>query len=72
MVRARQIILAKGGAETANVFTRICLATFGQIPWHCPPAMPIEIVLLPNGSFPSGQSILLVPLGNLPTADYLR
>ncbi|MBI9112843.1 squalene--hopene cyclase [Maridesulfovibrio ferrireducens] len=51
MVRARQIILAKGGAETANVFTRICLATFGQLPWHCPPAMPIEIVLLPKWFF---------------------
>ena len=51
MVRARQIILAKGGAETSNVFTRICLATFGQIPWHCPPAMPIEIVLLPKWFF---------------------
>ncbi len=51
MVRARQVILAKGGAESANVFTRICLATFGQIPWHCPPAMPIEIVLLPKWFF---------------------
>ncbi|CCO25137.1 Squalene--hopene cyclase [Maridesulfovibrio hydrothermalis AM13 = DSM 14728] len=51
MVRARRTILAKGGAETSNVFTRICLATFGQIPWHCPPAMPIEIVLLPKWFF---------------------
>ncbi len=51
MVRARRIILAKGGAESANVFTRICLATFGQLPWHCPPAMPIEIVLLPKWFF---------------------
>lgn len=51
MVKARQIILALGGAEKCNVFTRITLALFGQIPWHTPPAMPIEIMLLPRWFF---------------------
>jgi squalene-hopene/tetraprenyl-beta-curcumene cyclase len=51
MVKARQMILALGGAEMCNVFTRITLALFGQVPWHTPPAMPIEIMLLPRWFF---------------------
>ncbi|MBF0527370.1 MAG: squalene--hopene cyclase, partial [Deltaproteobacteria bacterium] len=34
-----------------NVFTRFTLALFGQIPWRTTPAMPIEIVLLPEWFF---------------------
>lgn len=48
MLRARDAILAAGGAERANVFTRIALALFGQVPWRAVPAMPIEIMLLPE------------------------
>jgi squalene-hopene/tetraprenyl-beta-curcumene cyclase len=48
MVRARQAILARGGAAHANVFTRIALAFFGQLPWRAVPFMPVEIVLLPR------------------------
>lgn len=48
MVRAREAILARGGAARANVFTRIALALFGQIPWRGVPFMPVEIVLLPR------------------------
>lgn len=51
MVRARKIILAHGGAARSNVFTRITLALFGQIPWRGVPFIPAEIVLLP-GWFP--------------------
>ncbi len=51
MVRARRMILALGGAERCNVFTRITLALFGQVPWHTPPAMPVEIMLLPGWFF---------------------
>lgn len=51
MVRARNMILALGGAAKCNVFTRITLALFGQVPWHTPPAMPIEIMLLPKWFF---------------------
>jgi len=51
MVKARQMILALGGAAKCNVFTRITLALFGQVPWHTPPAMPIEIMLLPKWFF---------------------
>lgn len=48
MRRAREAILALGGAAKANVFTRIMLAQFGQIPWRGVPFIPVEIMLLPK------------------------
>jgi squalene-hopene/tetraprenyl-beta-curcumene cyclase len=48
MQRARQAVLARGGAARANVFTRITLALFEQIPWRGVPFMPVEIILLPR------------------------
>jgi squalene-hopene/tetraprenyl-beta-curcumene cyclase len=48
MVRAREAILARGGAARANVFTRIALALFGQVPWRAVPYIPVEIMLLPK------------------------
>ncbi|HKK01530.1 MAG TPA: squalene--hopene cyclase [Desulfuromonadales bacterium] len=51
MVKARSKILSMGGAARVNVFTRIALALFGQIPWHTAPAMPVEIMLLPKRFF---------------------
>jgi squalene-hopene/tetraprenyl-beta-curcumene cyclase len=47
MARARDAILAAGGAERANVFTRAQLALFGQVPWRAVPVMPVEIMHLP-------------------------
>jgi len=48
MVRAREAILAHGGAGTTNVFTRILLALFGVISWAAVPIIPVEIMLLPR------------------------
>jgi squalene-hopene/tetraprenyl-beta-curcumene cyclase len=48
MRRAREAVRGRGGAERANVFTRIMLALFGFIPWRAVPMMPIEIMLLPK------------------------
>ena len=48
MMKARNAILAYGGAERANVFTRILLAQFGQLSWAHVPTMPVEIILLPR------------------------
>jgi squalene-hopene/tetraprenyl-beta-curcumene cyclase len=48
MVRARAAILQRGGAARSNVFTRITLALYGQIPWRGVPYIPVEIVLLPR------------------------
>jgi squalene-hopene/tetraprenyl-beta-curcumene cyclase len=48
MVRARSAILECGGAARANVFTRLTLAMFGQLPWRAVPYIPVEIMLLPK------------------------
>ncbi len=48
MLKARRAILSLGGAARANVFTRITLALFEQIPWRGVPFMPVEIILLPR------------------------
>jgi squalene-hopene/tetraprenyl-beta-curcumene cyclase len=48
MTRARAAILERGGAARANVFTRITLALFGQLPWRGVPYIPVEIMLLPR------------------------
>ncbi len=48
MVRARNAILGSGGAARSNVFTRMSLALFGQIPWRAVPFTPVEIILLPR------------------------
>jgi len=50
MERARTAILAGGGARRCNVFTRILLALFGEVPWRAVPVMPVEIMLLPSWS----------------------
>lgn len=48
MVAAREAILRHGGAERANVFTRILLALYGQVPWRAVPVMRVEATLLPK------------------------
>lgn len=48
MKKAREAMLARGGAVKANVFTRIMLALFGQLEWKAVPVMPVEIMLLPR------------------------
>lgn len=48
MKRLREWILSQGGAAKANVFTRIALATFEQLPWRGVPYVPAEIMLFPK------------------------
>lgn len=48
MRRARETILELGGAERSNVFTRIQLALFGEVPWEAVPVMPAELMLAPR------------------------
>ena len=48
MVRARETILAAGGAVNVNVFTKITLALFGIVPWRAVPVMPVEIMHAPR------------------------
>ncbi|NOT84203.1 MAG: squalene--hopene cyclase [Methylococcaceae bacterium] len=48
MQRLKNYILSQGGAAKANVFTRIALAMFQQLPWRGVPYIPAEIMLLPK------------------------
>jgi len=48
MQQAKHVILEQGGAIGCNVFTRIMLAQFSQIPWRAIPYLPVEIMLLPS------------------------
>ena len=48
MIRAKEAILAKGGAVSTNVFTKVVLALFDQYDWKGIPSMPPEIMLLPR------------------------
>lgn len=50
MARAREAIRAHGGAAKANVFTRIALALFEQVPWRAVPMIRVEAMLLPKWS----------------------
>ena len=51
MVKAREAILAHGGAVNMNIFTRMMLAFFGIVPWCAVPVMPVELMHAP-GWFP--------------------
>lgn len=46
--RAREAILAAGGAEKMNSFTRFYFALLGQFPWSKCPAVPPELILIPR------------------------
>ncbi|MBI3467687.1 MAG: terpene cyclase/mutase family protein [Planctomycetes bacterium] len=48
MQRARDAILAHGGADRVNSFTRFYLALLGQISYEECPVVPPEMVLLPK------------------------
>ncbi len=48
MVRAREVIRRLGGVEACNSFTKIYLAIFGQCAWSRCPAVPPELILLPD------------------------
>ena len=48
MKRAREAMLSRGGAAKSNVFTRILLALYRQMPWSGVPVVPVEVMLLPR------------------------
>jgi squalene-hopene/tetraprenyl-beta-curcumene cyclase len=48
MARAREWVRAQGGILRSNVFTKVLLALFGQLPWSRVPCMPVELFLLPR------------------------
>lgn len=50
MKKAREAILARGGAAKSNVFTRFALALWGFVPWRACPVLRVEALLLPKWS----------------------
>ncbi len=48
MIRAKNMILNHGGAAHSNVFTRILMALFEQVPWRATPFIPAEVIILPK------------------------
>jgi squalene-hopene/tetraprenyl-beta-curcumene cyclase len=68
MQRARAAILANGGADAVNSFTRFYLALLGQISYAQCPAVPPEMMLLPKWfpvnlySVSSWSRTIIVPL----------
>ena len=68
MQRARAAILAGGGADAVNSFTRFYLALLGQIPYDACPNVPPEFLLAPTWfpvnlySISSWSRTILVPL----------
>lgn len=68
MQRARQAVMANGGADAVNSYTRFYLALLGQISYEQCPAVPPEVMLAPKW-FPaniyaisSWSRVILVPL----------
>ncbi len=66
--RARRFIEIHGGVPAARIFTHIHFATLGLIPWDATPAMPVEVMLLPDWapfsvySFSSWARACIIPL----------
>jgi squalene-hopene/tetraprenyl-beta-curcumene cyclase len=48
MAAARRTILSMGGVDACNSFTKIYLSIFGQYEWDKCPAVPPELILLPD------------------------
>jgi squalene-hopene/tetraprenyl-beta-curcumene cyclase len=48
MQRARKRVHELGGLEAANSYTRLYLALVGAVAWDMVPAIPPEVMLLPN------------------------
>ena len=78
MERARGAILAHGGADAVNSFTRFYLALLGQISYAQCPAVPPELVLLPKW-FPvnlyavsSWSRTIIVPLSIISALQPVR
>ncbi len=78
MQRARSAILAQGGADAVNSYTRFYLALLGQIPYRQCPAVPPEVLLLPRW-FPGNLSevsawsrTMIVPLAVVSASQPVR
>jgi squalene-hopene/tetraprenyl-beta-curcumene cyclase len=51
MKEARSAVLRLGGIPQMNTYAKLYLALLGQFPWKYLPAIPVEVVLLPDWLF---------------------
>lgn len=78
MQRARRAILAAGGADAVNSFTRFYLALLGQIPYNQCPAVPAEVMFLPKwfpinlSAVSSWSRTMIVPLSIISAKQPVR
>ena len=78
MQRAKRAILAHGGADAVNSYTRYYLALLGQISYEQCPAVPPEVMLLPKWfpvnlySVSSWSRTMIVPLSILSSYQPVR
>jgi squalene-hopene/tetraprenyl-beta-curcumene cyclase len=72
MRRACERILALGGIQAANSYTKINLSLFGQYPREFCPAIPPEVMLLPGNiiyQMSSWTRAILIPLSIVHSSD---
>jgi squalene-hopene/tetraprenyl-beta-curcumene cyclase len=65
MRRARERVLALGGLQAANSYTRINLSLFGMFPRQFAPSIPPELVLMPGNllyEMSSWSRVIIMPL----------
>lgn len=78
MARARGVVLAKGGAERCNSFTKFYFAALGQISYDACPSIPPEIVFLPKWFYfnlyhvSAWTRTMILPLSFVTTLRYVR
>ncbi|MGD0463950.1 MAG: squalene--hopene cyclase [Tepidisphaeraceae bacterium] len=78
MKRARRVVLAQGGAERCNSFTKFYFAALGQISYDACPSIPPEIVFLPKWFYfnlyhvSAWTRTMILPLSLLTTLRYTR
>lgn len=72
MKRLRERILALGGIQAANSYTKINLSFFGLYPKECVPSIPPEMILLGNFIYEisSWSRAIVIPLSIIASSDF--
>src|SRR5579872_1018643 len=71
MERARKRIQELGGLEASNSYVRFYLAMVGAISWNMVPAIPPELMLLPNWFFVNLRHVVVDARDRRAAYDYL-
>jgi len=71
MVRLREQILALGGLQAANSYTKLNLSLFGLYPRHCVPSVPPEMMLFSRFIYEmsSWSRAIVIPLAIIASSD---